>query len=139
MQKEESSERGERDARQSRKGSGSDLGRVANEGDLAVRTKSFALRIIRLFETRSSPESLGATLAPLPSISEIPFPRFLLSLLAFPLFYFRSTLRCESLAHRNHPGRTGGFSIKTRRAFLSRAAEYRLDLQKTRRLLRRDD
>ena len=49
MQKEESSERGERDARQSRKGSGSDLGRVANEGDLAVRTKSFALRIIRLF------------------------------------------------------------------------------------------
>ena len=49
MQKEESSERGERDARQSRKGSRSDLGRVANEGDLAVRTKSFALRIIRLF------------------------------------------------------------------------------------------
>jgi four helix bundle protein len=49
MQKEESSERGERDARQSRKGSRSDLGRVANEGDLAVRTKSFALRIFRLF------------------------------------------------------------------------------------------
>ena len=49
MQKEESSERDERDARQSRKGSGSDLGRVANETDLAVRTKSFALRIIRLF------------------------------------------------------------------------------------------
>ena len=49
MQKEELSERGERDARQSRKGSGSDLGRVANESDLAVRTKSFALRIIRLF------------------------------------------------------------------------------------------
>src|SRR6476660_4350612 len=49
MQKEESSERGERDARQSRKGNGSVLGRVANEGDLAVRTKSFALRIIRLF------------------------------------------------------------------------------------------
>jgi four helix bundle protein len=49
MQKEESSERGERDARQSRKGSGSDLGRVANESDLAVRTKSFALHIIRLF------------------------------------------------------------------------------------------
>ena len=49
MQKEESSERGERDARQSRKGSGSDLGGVANEGDLAVRTKSFALRVIRLF------------------------------------------------------------------------------------------
>jgi hypothetical protein len=33
----------------SRKGSGSDLGRVANEGDLATRTKSFALQIIRLF------------------------------------------------------------------------------------------
>jgi four helix bundle protein len=49
MQKEESSERGERDARQSRKGNGSVLGRVANEGDLAVRTKSFALQIIRLF------------------------------------------------------------------------------------------
>ena len=49
MQKEESSERGERDARQSRKGSGSDLGRVANETDLAARTKSFALEIIRLF------------------------------------------------------------------------------------------
>jgi hypothetical protein len=51
MRKEESSERGERDARQSRKGSGSDLGRVANESDLAVRTKSFALQIIRLFST----------------------------------------------------------------------------------------
>jgi four helix bundle protein len=49
MQKEESNERDERDARQSRKGSGSDLGRVANESDLAVRTKSFALQIIRLF------------------------------------------------------------------------------------------
>lgn len=30
-------------------GSGSDLGRVANGSDLAVRTKGFALRIIRLF------------------------------------------------------------------------------------------
>jgi four helix bundle protein len=49
MQKEESSERGERNARQSRKGSGSDFKRVANESDLAVRTKTFALRIIRLF------------------------------------------------------------------------------------------
>jgi 23S rRNA-intervening sequence protein len=49
MQKEESSDRGERDARQSLKGSGSDLGRVANESDLAARTKSFALWIIRLF------------------------------------------------------------------------------------------
>ena len=49
MQKEESSERRERDARQSRKGSGSDLGRVANETDLAARTKSLALQIIRLF------------------------------------------------------------------------------------------
>ena len=49
MQKEESSERGERDAWQSRKSSGSDLGRVANESDLAARTKSFALQIIRLF------------------------------------------------------------------------------------------
>ena len=45
MQKEESSERGERDARQSRKGSGSDLGRVANEKDLRNRTKTFALRV----------------------------------------------------------------------------------------------
>src|SRR5881397_1410734 len=45
----------------------------------------------------------------------------------------------EALAHRNHPGRTDGFSRKTRRAFLSREADYRLDLQKTRRLLRRDD
>jgi four helix bundle protein len=53
MQKEESSERGERDARQSRKGSGSDLGRVANETDLAARTKSFALEIIRLFSSLS--------------------------------------------------------------------------------------
>ena len=51
MQKEESSERGERDARQSRKGSGGDLGRVANETDLAARTKSFALQIIRLFSS----------------------------------------------------------------------------------------
>jgi hypothetical protein len=49
MQKEESSERGERDARQSRKGSGSDLGRVANEKDLRDRTKAFALRIVRMF------------------------------------------------------------------------------------------
>jgi four helix bundle protein len=49
VQKEESSKWGERDARQSRKGSGSDLGRVANESDLAVRTKDFALQIIRLF------------------------------------------------------------------------------------------
>jgi len=49
MQKEESSGRGKRDARQSRKGSGSDLGRVANESDLAPRTKNFALQIIRLF------------------------------------------------------------------------------------------
>jgi four helix bundle protein len=49
MQKEESSGRGKRDARQSRKGSVSDLGRVANESDLAPRTKNFALQIIRLF------------------------------------------------------------------------------------------
>jgi four helix bundle protein len=49
MQKEESNERDERDVRQIRKGRGSDLGRVANESDLAVRTKSFALQIIRLF------------------------------------------------------------------------------------------
>ena len=49
MQKEGSSERGEREARQSRKGSGSDLGRVANEKDLRDRTKTFALRIVRLF------------------------------------------------------------------------------------------
>ena len=45
MQKEESSERGERDARQSRKDSGSDLGRVANESDLAVRTKDFVFQL----------------------------------------------------------------------------------------------
>src|SRR5205807_3331679 len=50
-----------------------------------------------------------------------------------------STLPREALAHRNHPGRTGGFSPRARRAFLSREADYRLDLQKTRRLLRRDD
>ena len=49
MQKEESSERGEGDARQSREGSGSDLGRVANEKDLRDRTKAFALRIVRMF------------------------------------------------------------------------------------------
>jgi len=49
MQPEESRERGERDARQSREGSGSDLGRVANEKDLRQRTKEFALQIIRLF------------------------------------------------------------------------------------------
>src|SRR6266567_1636411 len=45
----------------------------------------------------------------------------------------------EALAHRNHPGRTGGFSPRARRAFLSRETDHRLDLQKTRRLLRRDD
>jgi four helix bundle protein len=49
MQKEESSERGERDARQSRKGSGSELGRIANEKDLRDRTKALALRIVRMF------------------------------------------------------------------------------------------
>ena len=49
MQKEESSERGERDARQSRKGSRSDLGRVANENDLRNRAKAFALRVVRMF------------------------------------------------------------------------------------------
>jgi four helix bundle protein len=46
---EESRERGERDARQSRKGSGSNLGRVANEKDLRQRTKKFALQIIHVF------------------------------------------------------------------------------------------
>src|SRR5262249_7195115 len=45
----------------------------------------------------------------------------------------------EALAHRNHSGGTGGFSGKTRRDFLSGEADYRLDLQETRRLLRRDD
>src|ERR1044072_218337 len=49
MQKEESSGRSERDARQSRNVTWSDVGRVANEKDLAARTKSFALQIIRLF------------------------------------------------------------------------------------------
>jgi len=49
MQPEESRERGERDARQSREGSGSDLGRVANEKDLRQRTKEFALQIICVF------------------------------------------------------------------------------------------
>jgi hypothetical protein len=49
MQPEESKERGERDARQSREGSGSDLGRVANENNLRQRTKEFALQIIRMF------------------------------------------------------------------------------------------
>ena len=49
MHPEESRQRGERDARQSREGSGSDLGRVANEKDLRQRTKEFALQIIRLF------------------------------------------------------------------------------------------
>jgi hypothetical protein len=49
MQKEESSEWGERDARQSREGSGSDVGRLANETDLAIRTKSFAFQVMRLF------------------------------------------------------------------------------------------
>jgi four helix bundle protein len=49
MQPEESRERGERDARQSREGSGSDLGRVANEKDLRQRTKEFALQIIHVF------------------------------------------------------------------------------------------
>jgi hypothetical protein len=33
-------------------------------------------RVGRGFETRSAPASLAATLAALPSISEIPFPRF---------------------------------------------------------------
>src|ERR1043166_7075386 len=49
MQKEEPNEWGERDTRQSRKGGGSDVGRLTNETDLAIRTKSFALQIIRLF------------------------------------------------------------------------------------------
>ena len=49
MQTEESSERGERDAPQSRKDSESDLGRVANQQDLRDRTKNFALTIIRMF------------------------------------------------------------------------------------------
>ena len=49
MQKEESSKRGERDERQTRKGSGSDLERVVNEKDLRNRTKAFALRIVRVF------------------------------------------------------------------------------------------
>jgi four helix bundle protein len=49
MQPEESRERGERDARQSRGGSGSDLGRVANENDLRQRTKEFGLQVVRMF------------------------------------------------------------------------------------------
>jgi four helix bundle protein len=49
MQKEESSGRSERDARQSRNVTWSDVGRVANEKDPAARTKNFALQIIRLF------------------------------------------------------------------------------------------
>lgn len=53
MQNEKSSERDERDARQNRKGSGTDLRGVADETDLAVRTKRFALQIIRLFSTLS--------------------------------------------------------------------------------------
>ena len=35
--------------------------------------------LISSFETRSSPDSLAATLAALPSISEIPFPRLKLA------------------------------------------------------------
>jgi four helix bundle protein len=49
MQKEETSERDEGESRQGHKGKGSDLGKVAKESDLAARTKSFALRIIRMF------------------------------------------------------------------------------------------
>jgi hypothetical protein len=49
MEPEESRERAERDARQSREGSGSDLGRVANGKDLRRRTKEFALQIIGVF------------------------------------------------------------------------------------------
>ena len=49
MQPEESRERGNRDARQSREGSGSDLGRVANENDLRQRTKEFGLQVVRMF------------------------------------------------------------------------------------------
>src|SRR5512132_1645710 len=45
----------------------------------------------------------------------------------------------EAVAYRNHPGGSGRFSPRARRAFLSREADYRLDLQKTRRLLRCDD
>src|SRR3954453_17468839 len=39
-----------------------------------------------------------------------------------------SRLPRETVAHRNHLGRTGGFSLRARRAFLSREADYRLDL-----------
>src|SRR5262249_3738165 len=57
----------------------------------------------------------------------------------FRIWAFAFRLSREALAHRNYPGRTRGFLTKTRRAFLSREAGYRLDLQKTRRLVRRDD
>src|SRR5207247_5311809 len=80
------------------------------------------------------PRSLAPSLVALPSISLIPFARFL-----FLNSYFRSTLRCEAFAHWYHPGRTGGFSGKTRRGFLSREAGYCLQLHKTRRRVRRHD
>ena len=58
---------------------------------------------------------------------------------AFLIVTFGVGFLREVVAHWNRPGRTRGFSAKTRRAFLSREADYRLDLQETRRLVRRDD
>src|SRR6476646_6173990 len=45
----------------------------------------------------------------------------------------------EAVAHRNRPARTDRSSPRARRAFLSCKTDYRLDLQKTCRLFRRDD
>src|SRR6266487_6203847 len=130
-----------------------------------VPAAPFSLLPSSLYLDHSHPPVLApATLAALPSTRASPdrdvfyvgnpFPVFLLSLLVFlfpltsnipflPFFFlifaFSGSFSREALAHRNHPGRTRGFSRKTRRAFLSREADYRLDLQKTRRLLRRDD
>ena len=55
---------------------------------------------IASFETRSSPGSLAATLAALPSISEIPFPRFLIQDLR-ELRVLRGELQIVSASRRN--------------------------------------
>src|SRR6266498_2442593 len=101
---------------------------------------------------RQSPHSSSRTIPRMPStisfsqgdVVLVPFPFTDLAPPTSDIRHLTSDIRHsrfsrEALAHRNHPGRTGGFSPRARRAFLSREADYRLDLQKTRRLLRRDD
>src|SRR5215468_995960 len=92
-----------------------------------------------LLKLARCPCSLAPTLVTLPSISRAPRAPFFLFSSSFLLLTFTRNLPREIFVHRHHPGRTGGFSGKTRRRFLSRETDYGLDLQKARRLVRRDD